>query len=121
MTNDLDLSTLADSPAGDARGRLLANAEHIKRKAIGRTKSYVRRDGSVVEVEDPDFRSALGAVELAAKLTGAIISKHEVAGRGEFDGWTDEDLDRFIATGVMPARLEQRRGRRALPVESEPT
>lgn len=102
-----------DKSADQVRKRVLANLDSITQVALRKTRSYMRRDGSVIETPDPDLRSALGAQELGAKLMGAIIDRSEVRTRYEQRPLQElladaaEHLARLHADALAPASALQ--------------
>jgi hypothetical protein len=53
-------------------GSLLGATLDVAADALGRVRSYIRKDGSVVEGADPDHGSVIRALALAAQIRGAI-------------------------------------------------
>jgi hypothetical protein len=51
---------------------LVKAAGAVALAALRRTKSYTRRDGSIVATDDPDFAGCVRALGLAARLAGAL-------------------------------------------------
>lgn len=69
---------------------LLEAADDIRHRAMARVRTYVTRDGALRTAEDPDYRSALAALEFTAKLAGYMGD-----GRNMTVEQVKEELDRM--------------------------
>jgi len=103
----LDLSQIADLEPAERTQRLLENVEDIKQRAFARKNTYINKQGEPIEMDRPDFRAALGAIRLAAELTGAIVSKHEITAKLDFQDWSEPELEAYAIAGTLPARLRE--------------
>ncbi len=77
------------------RGMVLARLGAIREAALGQRRAALRKDGSVVEYDAPDFGAAIRATELEAKLLGVDVTKVDLTARNETAARTEE-----LATGV---------------------
>ncbi len=65
----------------ELRARLLAGIEDIRRRCLERKRAFVVQRGKdeqeVMEVDDPDLRTALASYDSVAKACGLIVEKRQ--------------------------------------------
>ena len=101
----------ANDDKEQVRDLILAGIASVRVRSRQRKRTYMRKDGTPLTVEDPDFDAELRALELTAKMHGLLSHKVEVSAGvpldAQFTGWSDEELEAFAADGTMPRRLRR--------------
>ena len=61
----------AAEPADAKRARIVAKAHELMDRAANRKRTW-ERDGETVQIDDPDMRTELGALQFIAHLEGVV-------------------------------------------------
>jgi hypothetical protein len=90
------------SPTVQAAVAELLDAEGISDRKLHRIHAHFL---ALYRSPDPREKAlSLRALDMAYRLTGAYTHEEDETER-TFDGWSEEELDRFAAKGTWPARL----------------
>lgn len=77
------------------------------------TRAEVTEDSLLTELEEAralaikceQSAAAVSATVAKAKLTGLMIERRESGKPGDFEGWTQEELAHYVATGIEPGAM----------------
>lgn len=102
----------------EIRGRILAGIDGIRRMALARHRVVRQRNDKTKELEeknvlDPDLRNALKCYELQARILGALREEPDAKPDPglEFEGWSDDELDTYMRTGITPEAADGSNGK----------
>lgn len=83
-----------------------SDRKKVRDAAIKRIEKLYRKVAAKLEGRDPNYGDAVALLRELHKIQGVYApEQHEVRSVGEFAGYTDAELDRYLKDGTEPARL----------------
>ena len=121
MTSRSDQLVGLTSDTEAIRTGLVGRTNGIIAGCLARHRAHLRRDGSIFETPDPDFRSALKGIELIARMLDVLDQKPEAATAAPVTRLPKQELvERFMTAIVSDPTHRAELRRRLAAADDEP-